>query len=384
MTTKRPLHQRNDELTIERMDSMASSEAFVDENRPMNKLAAFMRTNQNQKQSNQRALIPLQTIDTNQRSNPATLDDFDEDFDESPTKNEAIKVSEPLVVQPVVLSPILHNSDNSGYLYVMKSGGMKTMPLYDEGDDEEEGSTWQERSSTMHDHDEMTTTGGVETNEKKKNDLPDGHTEEEEEEEMLPGLLTSDDIHLVTAVDVYQNHITDTSSMSVTQPGFSSQIPSQMPSQHWVDLDASVVMVEGESEPWSSTDPDGDVSREECGVETRTILTDFIPPSTSPHRHHDHQSPSQHDNSLSSSLSSTSTSTTCHDYTSKVSYDANITTVHHPSPSSHQHTSVSPSGYIEFIPPPPPLPPATTTVPAFGTAGVSGTFFNPPTRALLS
>ena len=356
---------------------MDSSEAFVDENRPMNKLAAFMRTNQNQKQSNQRALIPLQTIDTNQRSNPTTLDDFDE----SPTKNEGIKVSEPLIIQPVVLSPILHNSDNSGYLYVMKSGGMKTMPLYEEDEDEpeEEGSTWQERSSTMHDHDEMTTTGGVETNEKKKNVLPDG----EEEGEMLPGLLTSDDIYLVTAVDVNQNHITDTSSMAVTQPGL-SQIPSQMPSQHLVDLDASVVMVEGEAEPWSCTDPKGDGNREECGVGTRTVLTDFIPPSTSPH-HHDHQSPSQHDTSLSSSLSSSSTSSsTCHDDTSKVSYDANITTVHYPSPSSHQHTSVSPSGYIEFIPPPPPLPPATTTVPAFGTAGVSGTFFNPPTPALLS
>ena len=349
------------------MTSMASDDV-VDENRPINKLAAFMRTNNNEKQRGQRALVPLQTMDTNRLSQPtATLDDFD--HDESPIKNEGLKTSEPpmILLQPVVLSPILHNSDNSGYLLEIKNSGMKTIPLYeedDEQDDVEEGSTWRERS-TLHDNEEVSTTRGVEMDEKKK-ELHDGG-DGEVEDDVLPGLLDPTD-----------------------------RIPSQMPSQMVEDLDASVVIVEGEMVPMSDTNSNGDVGVDE-GMGARAV-TDFIPPYTTEHQHQ--LSPSYHHTSPSSSLSSSSTSTSIHHDTSKDldvydnAYAATTTTaadrypspsqygttVHYPSPSSqsshqsHQHTAVSPSGYIEFIPPPPPVPiTSTTMVPVFGTKGVPGT-----------
>ena len=340
------------------MTSMVTDDV-VDENRPINKLAAFIRTNNNEKQRNQRALVPLQTMDTNRLAQPtATLDDFD--HDESPIKNEGLKTSEPpMLRQPVVLSPILHNIDNSGYLLEMKNSGMKTIPLYEEDDlqdDLEEGSTWRERS-TLHDNEEVSTTSGVEMDEKKK-ELHDDGGDGEEEEDVLPGLIPS-------------------------------QMSSQIPSQMVEDLDASVVIVEGEMVPLSDTDPDGDVGGGAGG------FADFIPPYTTEHQHQ--LSPSYHHTSPSSSLSSSSTS--IHHDTSK---DLNVydnaygattttatvhypspsqygTTVHYPSPSSqsshqsHQHTAVSPSGYIEFIPPPPPVLMATTVVPVFGTKGVPGT-----------
>ena len=386
------------------MMSMAS-DVVVDENRPTNKLADFLRTNNTKKQ---RSLVPLQKMDTNRLSNTATLDDFDE----SPLKKVDMKASEPVILQPVVLSPILHNSDNSGYLFEMKSGGMKTIPLYeeDEGEQEEEDdSIWRERSSTMHDHDEVITTDGEPIEKKNNNHL---HGEVEEEEEVLPGLLTSDDLPLIVPVNMNHNHVSDaSSSLLVNRPSLSqllgasivttrqipSQIPSQIidqpsqnPSQMLVDLDASVVMVEGDMEPWSCTGPD---VNDDGGVDVGTnkrVVTDFIPPSTSPY--HDQLSPSHHHTSPSSSLSSSSTltSSTRHDISRELNIngaanadafgdaidDADpLSTIHYPSPSSHHshnHTAVSPSGYIEFIPPPPPLPLVSTTVSGFGTGGAPG------------